>query len=305
MDRQSAGLDPVLHDQPMLAVDGADMAQIIRIIEAAGKALLVQRQRIVARRAPHIDEPGVRQHAGDGPRQQVVAGRLVGGKRPALGAGEHALVDPPALVLHNRPIEVDRGARPFVAGGDGPLHLQTLAERHDIRMGGQNLLGQGGARARHAEDEHRPRAVEAVGPLPGDELRRIGGLDQGAIGLMAGDLEHRLSGFQRIGLAQHVEGTPVIAGLVVKLVERETGRRPRRGGGRAVLGLPQQRAFGLGLEAIDHCQAMIGLGRVLLDLEHLAQFRLGAVEIAAVAEDGGTRHPGLGDIVAVASALST
>jgi hypothetical protein len=163
-------------------------------------------------------------------------------------------------------------------------------------VSGKDLLGQAGARTRHAEDEDRPRLLETVGALSGDELGRIHGPDPLPVRLLPGTVEDRVASLERVGLAQHLEGALVVADLIVEVVECETGHGALRGRGTSIPGLPLQRPFRLGIEAPDHRQSMIGLGRILADLQNLLQFGLGPVEVANAAQDVCACQPGFGDI---------
>ena len=53
--------------------------------------------------------------------------------------------------------------------GEGAVPEAHLARAIDGRMGGEDLLGEGGARARHADDEYRPLRVARAGALGAHE----------------------------------------------------------------------------------------------------------------------------------------
>ena len=101
-----------------------------------------------------------------------------------------------------------------------------LAGAEDLRMAGEDLLGQGRARSRQADDEHRPLRLQAEAAHPLEERRREGGDhvrdETGVLGRIVA-----LAAFPPVGQGQGVGLTKVLGGLGVLALASRTWARPK------------------------------------------------------------------------------
>ena len=181
--------------------------------------------------AAHVDDLRVRQDQLDQAQVHEVPGRLVdeaGPAEPAHGAGPGEVVGPELggrLARHLGEL-VGVGGRRALGGrasdpiGEG-LDLLQLARALHRRVAGQDLVDQGRARARQADDEDRVWRVEAPSGALGEEgLRehRLRAPDEvgGAVRVVGAARPLERVGFQVVG-----EGLRVPAGVLVRLGEGE------------------------------------------------------------------------------------
>ncbi len=187
-----------------------------------------------------MDELRLRKEKGQETQIHVVVRHLV---RDAIGGivqhaqfGQVPVGDPP----QGGGVEVFQGGQAlgFAAAGREGLEVLAsvaqLAGAENLRMAGQDLLDQGGARARQAEDEHRPFAVQPPAIHALEQLRRERGHDPihkpcVVVGVPA------LTPPRATGLVQSVRVTEAFAGpLVAAVGVVDLGQAEQEGGPFAV-----------------------------------------------------------------------
>ena len=226
---------PMLHQIEIHPVIAAELPQIVGIVDLIGEMLAEAGQAGVERVAAQMNDPRLGQDEMDEPDEHVVVGHLVGDPR-RLGCQRPKALDigfaAAAILLARKKGQAFgkmQGPAGLQAGGE-LAHVGKLAGAMDRGMAGQNLLHQGRARAREAEDEDRQLRRGALAAflrdeLSGDEMAHA--LESApSRPLVIGDLAPA----QPVRLQQIGEGLVMAAGPLIGMGEGEEQQAPAIGG---------------------------------------------------------------------------
>ena len=212
-----------MRHQPVVLADiPAEIGEIVRIAVRAMEAEGEDRQADVARISHAVNDLRAGQHQADEAEITEIAGQLVDDARLARGErvqfGEITLWPLRLARLLQRCDPADAGG--FVRAPPSAWKARgqrgSLAGAVSLRMRGENLLAQGGAGARHADDEHR-RGIGIARPRPMREAIRV---------------EHRDIGIDECAMFVTRERLAALEQRVARLPMRERARlcilRPTR-----------------------------------------------------------------------------
>ncbi len=230
-DAAGQGVVPMAHQFQVGAVVARDVVDAVGEFLALGEQLLEVAETAGHRLTPGIDDLRIGQHQVDQPDMAEIVGHLVDEVGLARPVDPRLVEISLSQVAQGRFIEIgqDRwiarmgivAVRALQLQGDA-LDVRQFVRTFDLAVRGQDLLDQGRAGARQAQDEDRigggrpPAAARfekgAAGGL--DLLRRIG-LDGLNVEMAVRTLQ---------GVAAFVEGPGLgeIAAILVSLAERET-----------------------------------------------------------------------------------
>jgi len=291
----------------------ADVVEVEGVGVVRGQVLEVNGEADVERIAAAVDHARSRKDDGDEPEMQEVGGHLVGGapdavggaarERREIGLGERAHVVA-AEVRHR--LEVSE--RPTLAACLAACLAAWARDSHAVKeaqlaravhlgVAREDLLDQRGARAQHADDEHRQLARAAEGRLLGHALAREE-LDSAADGRRVRlGVEGPGCAADGVGLGEAGEGALGVAAVVVDLGEREAERRARGADqGRVLEHRLDARDLGrvLGPEALGPRQMLAGHGEIRAKLERAAKTADGARDVTARDQALAEKREGLG-----------
>jgi len=200
----------MLHQARIVPVVAAEIGEIVGEGLALAEPQEVAGEAGVERVALAVDDPRLGEEERDEAEAEEVARRLVGdaqrrGRMPAqmlqmlLGnAFGESSVDV-GRTLRNGPLD----AQPLGQRLHDPAHIVELARAVDLRVAGEDLLDQRGARARHADDED-------------GQLRLTSGAVHAREELGAECRDHAADvRARRVGLVQARGLLQIVAGLVV------------------------------------------------------------------------------------------
>src|SRR5208283_101686 len=160
--------------------------KVVREALAAGEVLLECRETASERMPPSIDDARVRQQQMNEPHIEAVVRHLVDEERRAVpamhaGRGEIALCERPDAFGFERLDRREERRLVLVSAGELACdlrHVGQLDRALDLRVTRENLLEQGRARARQADDEdriarRRTRTSPSLEELPGKEMPAV------------------------------------------------------------------------------------------------------------------------------------
>ena len=297
LDRQNLG--PGRHHLSVVLVEAAELGEIEAVFLAPGKVLKEAGQAGVQSIAAAVQDTRFGEQQGDQAQMAEVQRRLVGhdggasGHRqafPAIGGGE-ARQDRLGQVGQALWIGLGRvgpGAETAAADrlGDA-LDVGQLAGPEDRGMAGQDLLDQGGARARHPDDEDRQDAARPRRGAAGEKIAATGLQDPAQVVAAVGRV--RPGSLGAVTRQEVPEGAVRLVQVVIDLAGRELEEAARLAAqaGLAAQGLQRGDQRVAGRDAQRLRQVEVGFRVARVERDGAAIGGLGLADPALGAQDVG------------------